>query len=86
MVKCNIFMDWLSEAVGSRQSVIAREKAPAGICPEIRIHNLDHKGIKEDIIIEVRGISQWRPLENIRFEIISLLLLERAGSYILLPD
>jgi hypothetical protein len=56
MKEGDIFVNWLSQSMGSRKGVVTREESPAWIGTQIRIHNLDNKRIKEDIIIEVFGV------------------------------
>jgi hypothetical protein len=70
MEESDIFVNWLSHAIGLGQSVISRYESPTWICSKIsmssqyqtqpkvgvdnvRIHQLNDKGVKEYIIVEI---------------------------------
>jgi hypothetical protein len=43
MEESDVLVDWLSQTVGSWQSVVTRDEPPAWIGTQIRIHDLDDK-------------------------------------------
>jgi hypothetical protein len=66
MKEDDVLVNRLSKAMGSRQSIVARDEAPAWICTEVRIHDLNDEWVEENIIKEIFRIFQRRCLEYVR--------------------
>ena len=56
MKECDVLVNGLSQSMGPRKGIVARDKSPAWIGTQICIHDLDNKRIKEYIVIEVFGV------------------------------